>query len=90
MKGLSDDYKVQGIYQNALWGLIFGIIVLVALAAGIPILVIGGVFSVFTSGLAGVGFGLFALFAALAVVFVFYVLSAMYFRQAFSLLAQNR
>jgi uncharacterized membrane protein len=85
MKGLSDYYKEPSIYQNALWGLIFGIIAGVAVAAAVPLIFIGGLFG----GALGLGVGLLSLFGVLVVVFVFYVIAAMYLRRAFSALAQK-
>ncbi len=82
MKGLSENYKEPGIYQNALWGLIFGIIASIAFAAGIIIAVTIGIFT-FGIGTLVIGLG------TLAVVFIFYVMMATYFKRAFSLLAQK-
>jgi uncharacterized membrane protein len=84
MKGLSDYYKEPSIYQNALWGLIFGIIALIAIAIAVPLFFVLGAFSVFAIGLSLLG-----LFLLAVVVFVFYVIAAMYFRRAFSALAQR-
>ena len=84
MKGLSDYYKEPSIYQNALWGVIFGIIALIAIAAAVPILAISGLFSFFA-----IGFGLLTLLLVLVIVFVFYLIAAMYFRRAFNALAQK-
>jgi len=82
MKGLSDYYKEPGIYQNALWGLIFGIVALVALTAGFIL--------AFTIGFFTFGIGtILTIFAVLVVVFIFYVIAAMYLKRAFSLLAQK-
>jgi uncharacterized membrane protein len=82
MKGMSEYYKEPSIYQNALWGLIFGIIGLVALAAGVVL--------AFTVGVFTLGFGALLIgFATLVVVFIFYVMMAMYLRRAFSTLAQK-
>ena len=82
MKGLSEYYKEPGIYQNALMGLIFGIIALVAFTAGL--------FLAFAIGLFTLGIGaIFTIFAVLVVVFIFYVIAAMYLKRAFSLLAQK-
>lgn len=89
MKGLADYYKEPGIYQNALWGVIFGIIALVAVAVGIVSLIFGGIFSAATFGFAGLGLALIGVIATLVIVFVFYVIAAMYFKRAFSLLAQK-
>ncbi len=82
MKGLSEYYKEPGIYQNALYGLIFGIVALVALTAGF---VMAFAIGVFTFGIGTI----FAIFAVLVFVFIFYVIAAMYLKRAFSLLAQK-
>jgi len=84
MKGLSDYYKEPSIYQNALWGVIFGIIALIAIAVAVPLFFVFGAFSVFTLGLSLLG-----LFGLAVVVFVFYLIAAMYFRRAFNALAQK-
>src|SRR5208337_4185941 len=84
MKGLSEYYKEPSIYQNALWGVIFGIIALIAIAVAFPLFFIFGAFSVFTLGLSLLG-----LFGLAVVVFVFYLIAAMYFRRAFNTLAQR-
>lgn len=89
MKGMSDYYKEPGIYQNALWGFVFGIIALIALAGGIVSLIFGGIFSSATFGLAGIGLAFIGVIVILVIVFIFYVLAAMYFKKAFSLLAQK-
>jgi uncharacterized membrane protein len=82
MKGLSEYYKEPGIYHNALMGLVFGIVALVALTAGLVL--------AFTIGLFTFGIGaIFTIFAVLLVVFIFYVIAAMYLKRAFSLLAQK-
>ena len=85
MKGLSEYYKEPSIYQNALWGLIFGIIAVIAVAIAVPLVFLGGLFG----GALGLGFGLLTLFGVLAIVFVFYVISAMYLRKAFATLSQK-
>jgi len=84
MKGLSDYYKEPSIYQNALWGVIFGIIALIAIAVAVPLFFVFGAFSVFTLGLSLLG-----LFGLAVVVFVFYLIAAMYFRRAFNALARK-
>jgi uncharacterized membrane protein len=83
IKGLSDYYKEPGIYENALRGLIFGIIVLVAIAASIPLMAMGGIFSNFGFGLVGFGIELLTIFLALVIVFIFYFIAAMYFKKHF-------
>jgi uncharacterized membrane protein len=89
MKGLADYYKDESIYKNALWGVIFGIIAVIAIAAAIPIVILGGVFSSFALGAAGIGLGLVSLVLIIVIVFVFYLIAAMYFRKAFNSLAQR-
>ncbi|HYA77666.1 MAG TPA: DUF996 domain-containing protein [Verrucomicrobiae bacterium] len=84
MKGMSDYYKEPSIYQNALWGVIFGIIALIAIAVAVPLFFVFGGFSVLTLGLSLLG-----LFGLAVVVFVFYLIAAMYFRRAFNALAQK-
>ena len=82
VKGLSDYYKEPGIYQDALKGLIFGII-------GLTVTAVGVIFA-FTIGFLAFGLGtLLLIFALLVVDFVFYLLMAMSFKRAFSLLAQR-
>jgi uncharacterized membrane protein len=82
VKGLSEYYKEPGIYQDALKGLIFGIVGLVVTAVGI----------IFAIGIGILTFGigtLLIIFVLLVVDFVFYLLMAMNFKRAFSLLAQR-
>jgi uncharacterized membrane protein len=82
MKGLSEYYKEPDIYQNALRGLLFGIIAIVALTAGVILAFVVGLFTF--------GFGaLLTIFGVLVGVFIFYVIAAMYLRKAFSILAQR-
>jgi uncharacterized membrane protein len=89
MKGLSEYYKDETIYRDAVRGLIFLIIAAVAIAVAIPLFILGGMFSVFTLGAFGVGLGLISFLALAVIVFVFYVLAAMYLRKSFSSLAQK-
>ena len=89
IKGLSEYYKDDSIYRNAIWGVIFGIIALVAIAVAVPIFIMGGVFSSFALGAPGIGFGLVSLLLIAVIVFIFYVIAAMYFRRAFNSLAQR-
>lgn len=89
VKGLSEYYKDDSIYRNAIMGVVFGIIGLVALAVGVVAITVGGMLS----GLAfGAGVFLFRLllgFLLLFIVFIFLVLMTMYFRRAFNSLAQR-
>jgi len=80
VKGLADFYHDNAIYQNALTGVIFYIIALVAVAISVVGLVIG----FFTLGL-----GFILGIAGLVIAFVFYILSASHLRTTFSDLAQK-
>ena len=89
MKGIADHYKDESIYKNAIWGVIFGIIALIAIVAAIPLFMVSGVFSSFALGAAGIGLGLISLALIVVIVFVFYLIAAMHFRKAFNSLAQK-
>ena len=94
MKNLSEYYKDQSIFQNALYALIFGIVGIAALAFIIVGLVFGGSLLGISFGPAGgisgglIGF-LAGIVIALVVAFVFYILLAVYFRRAFDSLADK-
>ncbi len=90
MKGLSDYYRDQSIYGNALRGIIFGIIGVIAVAV-IWILGVfsGSLFAALSLGIAGAITAGVAIIAAVVVAFVFYLLMAMNFRRAFNALEQH-
>ena len=93
IKGLSEYYKDNSIYRNALWGVIFFIVGLIAFAVVMSSLIWGGIFAgmAFMPG-AGLGAGILALgllVVSVVILFLFYLLAAMYFRRAFSTLAQK-
>lgn len=88
IKGLSEYYQDNTIYSNAIRGVIFFVIGLIAAA------VVGG--SLFMSfslvpsiGVGGAFLNVIGLILAIVLLFVFYLLAAMYFRRAFSSLAQK-
>jgi uncharacterized membrane protein len=95
IKGIASYYNDNAIYQNAFWGIIFGVIALVAVGAVLGAVIWGSIFSSMTSAAslgAGLGvtiFGIILLIVGLIVVFIFYLLAALYFRKAFSALAQK-
>jgi uncharacterized membrane protein len=90
LKGLSEYYKDESIYKNAIWGVLFGIVGIIAVTVAVLGLLIGSVtIGMTTAPSAGTGFGVLILLLALVLVFVFYVLMALYFRKAFSALAQR-
>lgn len=86
MKGLADHYNEDDIFQNTLWGFIFGIIGVIALIAVIVMLAIGvAVVSPITVPLAEI-----ALFIiSLIVMYIFSLLGAIFYRKAFDILAEK-
>ncbi len=94
LKYLSDYYRDRNIFNNALYGIIFGIIGVAAAAFVIIALVFSGSFL-------GIGFSpggdmtgnIVALFGgiliALVVAFIFYILMALYLKRAFDGLANK-
>jgi uncharacterized membrane protein len=86
MKGLAKHYQDDSIYHDALMGVIYYIIGLIASAVLVVAFFMGVVASPFTMGvsfLAALGF----LFIAAIVLFVFYLLGALQFRKAYNTLA---
>jgi uncharacterized membrane protein len=94
LKYLSDYYRDKNIFNNALYGIIFGIIGVAAAAFLIIALIFGGSFL-------GIGYApggditgnLFAFFGGilitLVVAFIFYILMALYLKKAFDSLADR-
>jgi uncharacterized membrane protein len=89
MKGLSENYKDESIYQHAIKGLVFGIIGIVAVSVLSILAFVGGFFSIFTSGASGIVGGILLLIAALVIAFIFYLLMAINFRRAFDTIAER-
>ena len=95
IKGIASYYNDSSIYQNAIMGLVFGVIGLIAIGVVLGALIWGSIFAGLTSaasygaGLGMAAFPIILVIVALIVVFVFYLLAAMYFRRAFSALAQK-
>jgi uncharacterized membrane protein len=94
LKSLADYYKEKGIFDNALYGIIFGIIGAAAAAFLIIAVVFGGSFLGFAFGPGGdITGNLVAFFGgiliALIVAFIFYILMAVYLRKAFDALADK-
>jgi uncharacterized membrane protein len=84
MKNLAEHYRDDGIYRNALYGFIFGIIGVVAVAFVVITLFFGWFSQV--GGFSGI---LGAIILTLLVVFIFYVLEAVYCRRALNSLADK-
>ncbi len=93
IKGLSDYYKDDSIYRNALMGVIFGVIGLIAIVVIVVGVVWGSIFASLTIFPApGIGTAFIAFIAvviAVVLLFVFYLLAALNFRKSFSALAQK-
>lgn len=86
MNGLADYYHEDGIFRNALYGFIFGIIGAVAIIIVIMMLVIG---VAFVSPVAApfIGIGLFIV--SLIVMYIFSLLGAIFYRNSFNILSQK-
>jgi uncharacterized membrane protein len=96
LKNLSDYYKDKGIFNNALYGVLFGIIGAAAAAFILIAVFFGGVFLGFRYGpsgqdITGITGNFVAFFGgiliALVVAFIFYILMALYLKKSFDLLA---
>lgn len=89
VKSLADNYNEPGIFNNALWALIFMII-------GVIAFVVITVFSVFV-GITGIAAGdissiwtwITGIIIGFVILFVFYILHAVYIRRSFSLLSNK-
>ncbi len=94
LKNLSEYYKDRGIFGNALYGIIFGVIGVVAAAFIIIALVFGGSFLGFQYNPGGVVTGdvvalIGGVIIALVIAFIFYILMAVYLRRSFTSLANK-
>lgn len=82
MKGLAEHYNEKRIFENALYGFIFGIIGVVALIA----VLFTGIFTGFFTG----GFFFIPLvIVGLVVMFVFFLLQAVFYRNSFTILSEK-
>lgn len=89
MKNLSDYYKDPSIYQQAIKGLIFGIIGAIAVSV-LSVVSFAGIFTIATpaGALATIG-PIIITVVILIVAFAFYLLMAINFRRAFNILADK-
>lgn len=86
MKGMADYYEDKDIFQNALYGFIFGIIGIIGLAAVIIIFVFGTIYvSHEVTPYAGIGI----VIISIIVMWVFSLIGAVFYRQAFQLLSER-
>lgn len=82
MKGLAKYYNESAIFQNALYGIIFYIIAVVAAA----VVLIGAFFGgMFADPLAFIG----DFILAVVVMFIFYLLGAVFFKKSFDILSEK-
>jgi uncharacterized membrane protein len=95
MKELSNYYQDEEIYKNALTGVKFYIVALVAVGVAIAAITIGvwtATGFTFTSGFiptVGFGVGLIAFIGGLLVAFVFYILATSHLKRTFDTLAKK-
>ncbi|NIO38353.1 DUF996 domain-containing protein [Candidatus Bathyarchaeota archaeon] len=88
MRRLADYYEEKGIFDNALWGFIFGIISVVGAIIVFFLLIFSGAIWSVTTGLA-VPLAIGSIIAAIVVWFVFSLLQAIYYRRAFAILSEK-
>ncbi len=90
LKQLSEYYRDENIFRSAVWGVIFGIIGIIALSAGVFGSIITSVASSIATG-AGLGavLGILALVFVVIITFVFFLLMAINFRRCLNALADR-
>jgi len=90
LKGLATAYNENSIFQNALYGVIFGVVAIVTAAVVLVGAFFGGVwFMATTPDLANPLAFLGAVILALVIMFVFYLLMAIFFKKSFDVLADK-
>jgi uncharacterized membrane protein len=95
MKGLSDYYQDDKIYQNSWTGVKYYIVALIAAGVAVTALVLGVASATgftFTGDFlftAGFGVGLAAFLGGIVIAFVFYVLAASHLKRTFNTLAEK-
>ena len=91
MNGLADYYKDEGIFKNALYGLLFVIIGMISLIVVILMFTLGFAISqpyptpTSTSAIAGIG--IFIIVAA--IMYIFSIIGSIFYRRAFNKLAEK-
>jgi len=88
MRRLADYYEEKGIFDNALWGFIFGIISVVGAIIVFFLLIFSGAIWSVTTGFA-VPLAIGSIIAAIVVWFVFSLLQAIYYGRAFAILSEK-
>jgi len=84
LRDLARYYGDNGIFDDALYAVMFGVIGIVAVGVVLIGFLLGGLFA--GGSLLGITVGIFI---GLVVVFIFYILMAVYFRRAFDALADK-
>ena len=92
MKGMADHYKDEGIFKNALYGFIFGIVGVVAMIAVVLMLVLGYATispvvtpSPYAVSLTGIGLFL----TAFSILYVFSLIGAIFYRKSLDALSEK-
>jgi len=88
MRRLADYYEEKGIFDNALWGFIFGIISIAGAIIVFFLLIFTGAIWSVTTGFA-LPFAIGSIIGAIVVWFVFSLLQAIYYRRAFAILSEK-
>lgn len=88
LKQLADNYKDNDIFQNGLYGFIFGIIGIIALTLVIIGLIFGLAIFPVAPGIGALSI-IGGVIIALVLAFIFNLLSAFFYRKSFTILAQK-
>lgn len=88
MRRLADYYEERGIFDNALWGFIFGMIGIVGAIILFFLFIFSGAIWSVATGFA-VPFAIGGIIGAIIVWFVFSLLQAIYYRRAFAILSEK-
>jgi uncharacterized membrane protein len=88
VRGLADGFKEYSIFRNTLYGFIFEVIAFLCGVAAFASLALGFLGFPFFIRL-GFGLDIFIAIVLLILVFIFFVLGAVFFRQAFGVLADK-
>lgn len=89
MKRLADYYEEKGIYDNALWGFVFGIISIIGATVVFFLLIFTGAILAMTAGHFAPNALIPGIIVAIIVWFVFSLLQAIYYRRAFTMLSEK-
>ncbi len=90
MKGLAEYYNEAEIFENALYGFIFGIIGIVAFIVIFFSVFVGGIFVFEPPYFMGPSaFAVVALLVALLVMFIFFLVQAIFYKKSFTMLSDK-